>query len=483
MGKNTEINTMVTRKEFLPTTMNDRKTGGFGFINIWVGLAVIIATFSLGGEGVKHLTLGWVAIACLLANIVLGLIIAVVGDIGTEHGIPFPVYIRVPFGPRGSYIPTLIRGLLGCVWFGIQTYFGAMAINYIVQYFLGFDSWLVWYFILLVVQVINAALGFKSIERFANLAAPAIIIVSIFIFFRINEAASVQGIDLWNTIVGENPNASRSFLSVFIMVFFANMAYWSTSASDAQNLTRYVKTDYNEKSWWKRNANSLKGSAIALPLTQTFMIILGGGALIALGNWNPVEAIQSTASGVVLILLLVLVVFAQWSTNTSANLLPPAMAFLNIGKKYFGYPVAVVLVGVIASVIQPWAIMERIMGLLNIMASVYSAIVGVTITDYYLLRKRRINIPDIYKVDGGQFYGYKGWNIAGIIALVLAIITANIFTDFGFLAGLVVSGVAYYFLAKYWWFKKYEQVEIVEGYDEKYLGTTVGKDWRIKPEE
>src|SRR5699024_8413361 len=178
----------------------------------------------------------------------------------------------------------------GTFWFGIQTYFGALAINYIVLNFTGFDNWFLWYLIFAAVQIFNTALGFKSIERFASIAAPSIIVISIYLYIKLEGIASGEGNNVWTTIIGGEGTSSFVW-HTFIILFFINMAYWSTNASDAQNLTREVKAPQFEKNWWKRNKNTLVGHMVALPLTQSFMIVIGGVSMIALGNWNPVEAI------------------------------------------------------------------------------------------------------------------------------------------------------------------------------------------------
>ncbi|MFD1707897.1 NCS1 family transporter [Siminovitchia sediminis] len=461
-------------KDNLPIPYASRNVGPLGYFFVWVGMAVIIATFALGGDGVQTMHLGWVLLACFLANLALGFFISVTGDIGIEHGLTFPVYMRAPFGVFGTHLPTLIRAVLGSFWFGIQTYFGALAINYIFMYFTGFDSWLFWYVVFAAVQVLNTAFGFKAVERFANIAAPSIIIISIYLYIRLEGIASADGINVWNTVLGSEGTTGFVW-NTFIVLFFVNMAFWSTAASDSQNLTRHVRTAQFEKRWWKRNQNTLMGHMVALPLTQSAMIVIGGVSMIALNNWNPVEAIQSISTGMVLLVMLVLVVFAQWSTNAASNLLTPAVVFSDIFPKV-SYAGGVVITGIIGSVIQPWALMEALTDFLNVMSSVYSAIVGVVVADYYILRKRRMNVTDLYKKDG-QFSYAKGWNLAGLFALVAGVGMATIFSSYAFLVGFAASLVVYYILAKYWWFKKYRQAEIEEQYPDKYLGTTDGRDW------
>lgn len=473
-------------KELLPSRLAERTVGMAGYFSMWVGMAVIIATYSLGGLGVAQISLPWVAFACLLANLITGFFITLSGDIGLEHGIPFPLYLRVVFGPVGSAIPSLIRALLACVWTGIQTYFGAIAISYIVKYFTGFDNWMVCFVIFMAAQIINAAMGIDAIDKFAWIAAPSIIVISLYLIYKIMNDTAARGIDVWNSIAVPGADVMLSTggvsMSVFFMVLFTNMSYWSTNAADTQSLTKYVKAPLGEKNWLKRNKNAIVAHMIALPLTQTFCVLIGGMAMLGFGDWNPINALQSSASGVFLIVLLLLVVFAQWSTNTAASILPGAMTFMNISGGRLNYHMAVVLVGVIATVAQPWLIMERFGGFLGYMGSVYGPIAGIFLVDYYILRKRRLNVPELYKADG-QFAGSAGWNFAGIIALVVGVIIGNFFGAAAFPVGLAAGFVAYFFLAKYWWYKIHKQSEIEENYPDKYLGITASHEWVINEKE
>ncbi len=478
--KNTKVK---PKSELLPLSYEERTIGRGGYFAMWLGISVIIATFSLGGEGVQQIKLGWVVLACLLANVVCGLFITLTSDIALEHGIPFPVYMRVPFGTIGSALPTLCRGLLGCCWFGIQTYYGATAMSYIVAYFTGFNNWYVCFLVFTALQVINTAMGIKAIEHFANFAAPCIAVISIWLFYQLSMRAQSEGIDIWNSVLAGGPggmvtNTATVSLHVFVIVFFTNLSYWSTSSADSQSLAKFVKAPKNERRWWVRNAAAISGQMIALPITQTFCIVIGGVSMLVAGNWNPIEALRATASGAALLILLLLIVLAQWSTNISANLLPPAMTFLNIFRKYLTFPKAVIVVGIISVLTFPWELMARIGGFLNSMSAVYAPIVGITIIDYYVLRKRRLNVPELYLVNG-QYTGKKGWNYAGVIAMVCGSAASLIWSEYAYGAGLITGAILYYILAKYWWYKKYPQPEFADDTDEQFLGITVGRDWII----
>ncbi len=81
--------------DLLPIVQKGKKIGSLGFAFIWVGMAVVLAAFAIGGAGVQSLSLGWVLLATFIGSIAIGLCMTIIGDIGVEHGLSFPVYMRL----------------------------------------------------------------------------------------------------------------------------------------------------------------------------------------------------------------------------------------------------------------------------------------------------------------------------------------------------------------------------------------------------
>jgi nucleobase:cation symporter-1, NCS1 family len=439
-------------------------------------MAVVLAAFAIGGAGVQSLSLGWVVLATVIGSIAIGIFMTLIGDIGIEHGLSFPVYMRAPFGTVGTHIPSIVRGLAASCWFGINTYFGATAMNGILNTLSGFDNWFVCFLIFVIVQLINTALGIKAIERFADLAASVIIIISAWMYTTLSDQALAQGREVWAWI--ERPVTGGAGVMAFVVVIMSNMGFWATLAADMPSLSRFIKAPKHERSWFKRNKSALVGNVVALPITQTFMVIIGGVSYIAVKNYDPVVALQEAATGIVLGVLLLMIIFAQWSTNTSANLIPTATIFSNVGGPKVPFWVGLLIVGFIGCVVQPWNLFAVIIPVLLVIGGVLSSIVGILFADYYLLRKRRVNVVDLYE-DSGQYHYYKGFNMAGFIAWIVGGVASYFLASYSFIVGFIIGSVVYYILAKYWWFPRYTQVEIEDPSNEKYLGITVGRDWEI----
>ncbi|WP_257350921.1 NCS1 family transporter [Pseudalkalibacillus decolorationis] len=465
--------------DLLPIGQAGRKITTLGFSFMWIGMCVVLATFAIGGAGVISLPLPMVILATIIGSIAIGLTISLIADIGIEHGLSFPVYMRAPFGTIGTHIPSLVRGVAASMWFGINTYFGATAMNGILNILYGFDNWLVCFFIFASLQLINTALGIKAVERFADLAAPTIILISIWMYAELSNTASAEGRDVWTW--AENPATGAAAFTAFLVVIFSNMGFWATLAADIPTISRYIKAPKFERNWFKRNKGALIGSLVALPVTQTFMIIIGAVAYIAVQNYDPVVALQETATGWVLGVLLLMIVLAQWSTNIAANVVPAATIFSNVGGPKFPFWMGVFAAGIVGTIVQPWNLFDVIIPVLLFIGGILSAIVGILFADYYLLRKRRVNVYDLYKNDGQYKYA-GGVNVAGFISWIIGAVASYLLPSYSFLVGFVLGGACYYFLSKYWYFQKYKQAEIEDPCDEKYLGITVGRDWDLDAE-
>lgn len=469
--ENNQNNSLIS-KEILPVKSKERVISGFGFFNIWVGMAVIIATFLIGGNGIDSMTLWEVGTAIFIANLIIAVIGSLSGDIGIEHGLSFAAYMRAPFGTAGVHIPAVSRGIVASIWFGIQTYLGAIAINALVNSITGFDSWFTWYIIFSIVQIINTAMGIKAIDRFAIIAAPSIILISIWIFMKMSGMAADKGIDI-ATYEG------TKHTTTWLFVMIANMGFWSALAIDIPNITRYVKAPSKERNWFKRNINNVIPHITALPTVQTFMGIIGAVSILGAGDANPINVIQGTASGWTYVVLLLMVVLAQWSTNTAANLIPASLTFVNAGAKIrLSYVTGIILAGIVGTIVQPWAILDNLFLYLGYYGAILSAVAGIIICDYYIIRKRRLNVKDLYRIDG-QFRFDGGVNWAGVIAWIIGGGLALYFMQYMYVVGFPAGFIAYYILMKAWYLKKHKQAEVESGYSDEYLGTSVGRDWEI----
>ncbi|HVO88432.1 MAG TPA: NCS1 family transporter [Casimicrobiaceae bacterium] len=461
------VKSHLLEESILPVLRKQRTIGTWGFVYIWIGIAVIIATFQLGAAGVEAVPLTVVVPIILLANVALAVLMTLTADIGTEHGLSFAVYLRAPFGTAGTHLPALFRGVIAAIWFGIQTYLGALAINGIVEYFTGFSSWALWYAVFAVVQVMNTAYGIKAVEKLADIAAPAIIAISIWMYFVLDDVARAKGLNIW-TWTGSKD-------TTVMTLFLANLAFWSTLAIDIPNITRFLKAEPT-KSFARRNRHVFWAQLVALPLTQTWVAVIGAASFIAAGNWNPIEVIQTQATGFRLLVLLALVVLAQWSTNNAANLIPAALTFVNAGAPRLGYKTGVWLAGIIGTLSMPWLILDNLFSFLFSYGSFLSTIGGIMIADYYLLRRRRLNVPDLYD-PGGQFRFMRGVNPAGMLTWLIGGALAFYSGAWAFVVGFLVGFVLYLVLMKLWVLDAYPQSEITSGYSDSYLGTSVDQNW------
>ena len=458
----------LIEEAILPITMAKRTLSGLGYVWMWICMAVIIATFSLGAAGVAGFNLFTVALIIFSSNLLLGIIMLFTADVGTEHGLSFAVFLRAPFGTVGTHLPSLLRGVVAAGWFGIQTYLGALALNGIVEYLTGFNSWIFWYVAFGAVQIFNTAMGIKAVERLAQISGPAIIAISIWMYFTLSDLATLSGHNIWTFAGNEN-------MSLFIL-FMANMGYWATLTVDIPNLTRYLHTESGADKFLQRNKNTIIAQFLALPITQTWIAIIGAVSFIATGDWNPITVIQGQETGLALVVLLALIILAQWSTNTTANLIPSALAFINAGAPRISFPVALVLAGIVGTLTMPWFILNNLFTYLGLAGAALSAVGGIMLCDYYVIRKRQLNVPELY-APKGQYYYTSGFNPAGIIAWVIGGGLALLHLNYAYIVGFPVAFILYFLLMKFWILNKHPQAEVTNPSAEKYLATSVGKSW------
>ncbi|MED4206677.1 NCS1 family nucleobase:cation symporter [Neobacillus mesonae] len=452
----------LSGKDLMPTKANEKNITSMGFLMLWIGIAVQLVTFVSAAQLYPALSPKNIILACILGNVIVAGLLTLIGDIGTKHGIPYAVVIRACFGYLGTHIPAFIRAIPAIFWFGFQTWMGAYALNVIMEMLTGYSNLTLLIIVFGAVQIINTAMGIEAITKFEWLASPSILVIGILMQVLIMKEHNMTFAGLFS-LKGEG-GVSFGYATVVMMGVYITMTL------NAPDFTRFLKTKSspNEKSWWKLNKGSFFGHTIGLVGSMLLFTLIGLTSGVATGNWNPIDVMVETMgknSPLLLIVCLAFVILAQWSTNISANLLPPGYIIVNFFPRKISFAMGAIIAGIIGLLMQPWNYADYVPQILMVITATLAPIVGIMFTDYYLLRKRNLNVEELYRVNG-QYKYWNNINPAALIAYIPSGLSVIFFPDYGFVSALIISIVLYYPLMKYWICKIYHQPEITGKFQE-----------------
>lgn len=416
-----------------PTTK--RIMGSASYMASFMGGCVSIGTFSMGASLIGELTVVQAVLAMCIGCLVIAVALAIIGECGHEYGIPFTVQLRSSFGFAGLKVPGVLRGLPAIVWFGYQSWVGAGAINSCLKILFGFDHLAIVYVLFTILQVALAIKGFEGIKWLENISCVFIIGILIYMLYVVNTQFATEINELFSGIDGTWGlpfwAATTSFLGIY-----------STMIINASDYSRNAKENIKPV-----RAGSIYTVAI-LPVTL-FMGLIGLLVTAATGNSDPVEVFSTTMNSVPLtIVTLLFIAFAQVTTNVLNNIVPPSYVLMESFKMKWSH--ATILVGVLSIVVMPWNLVtEESAAGLSLFTQFYSAFLGpifaVMAVDFWLLRKRKLDINMFYDKNGP----FKGVNWAAIIAIIVGSICSLFIMDLSWYVSLIPTGVVYFLLMKY----------------------------------
>ncbi len=411
---------------------------------LWVGMVVCVPTYTLAGGLVSEGMNWWQAVlTIMLGNVIVLIPMVLNGHAGTKYGVPFPVLARASFGIQGAHIPSILRALVACGWFGIQTWFGGFAIYQLINAisgdalvgealpFLGINPAEFGCFILFwLLQLAIIYKGVESIRILETLAAPFLILIGLALLGWAYVAA--DGFDAMLSMPSAfDPGGEKEgqFMSVFVPSLTAMVGFWATLSLNIPDFTRYAKSQKDQ----------ILGQAIGLPTTMTLFAFISVAVTTATtvifadpvsGElhepvWDPtVLAGMIGGGGTVAISLLALAV-ATLSTNIAANVVSPANALINVNPQKFTFQMGGYITAGIGFAILPWKLIASTGGYIFTWLVGYSAllgpIVGILLADYFLLRKTKLDLEGLFKAKGPYTYA-GGFNPAAIVAFVLAVL-------------------------------------------------------------
>lgn len=436
--------TSLFNKDLAPTKINQRTWGTYNIASLWIGMSVCITTYMLASGLIAGGMNWWQALMTIaLGNVIVLIPMILNAHAGTKYGIPFPVLARAAFGTLGSNIPALLRAIVACGWFGIQTWIGGQALNSLISVLI--PQWAVWnwgsaagFLIFWAMNVYFIVKGMESIKWLEALGAPFLLVVGIALLIW----AYIQG-GGWGPILSQ-PSKFQTvgeFWKFFIPALTGMVGYWATLSLNIPDFSRFAKSQKAQ----------MLGQAIGLPPTMVLYSFIGvavtSATVVIFGEaiWDPVTLLTKFHNPIIVVISLLALMVATLTTNIAANVVSPANDFANLYPKKITFVRGGLITAVLGIVIMPWKLLSDysayIFGWLVGYSGFLGPIAGILICDYFLVKKKKLNVVDLYRRNG-EYEFTKGFNLKAIYALIAGVFVA--------LIGLIVPSLR--FLYDYAWF-------------------------------
>lgn len=442
----------LVNDDIRPVPESGRHWSVLSMASLWVGMVVCVPTYMLAGGLIDQGMSWWQAVlTVMLGNVIVLAPMILNGHPGTKYGVPFPVLARASFGIHGAHVPSLLRALVACGWFGIQTWVGGAAIFQLIDVLapdplaaiadlpvLGI-SWLelVCFLGFWALQLVIIHRGVESIRVLESAAAPFLIAMGLALLVWALVKADGFG-PMLSAPSQFAPGGAKE--GQFWVVFFPSLTgmvgFWATLSLNIPDFTRYAKSQRDQ----------VLGQALGLPTTMTLFAFISvavtSATTVIFGEavWDPTVLLGKMGGGVSVVLSLLALTVATLSTNIAANVVSPANAMINVAPSKISFRVGGYVTAGLGIAIFPWKLLESTDGYIFTWLVGYSALLGpiggILIVDYFLVRRTELDLEGLYRAHGP--YRYRGgFNPAAVIALVVAILP-NV-PGFAHAAGIVDS--------------------------------------------
>ncbi len=422
--------------DLAPVPASGRKWGLWNFAALWISMAACIPTYMLASSLIGG-GMNWsqAILTIFLGNLIVLVPMILNAHAGTKYGIPFPVYCRAAFGTRGANIPAVLRALVACGWFGIQTWIGGEAIFKILTIYLpalgtaaplpGLGISLPQFACFLAFWSINVWVvhrGIDSIRFLLNLKAPLLIILGLALLAWAWQAAGGFGPILAQpSAFAPGQPKHGQFWAFFVPSLTGMISFWATLSLNIPDFSRYAH----------RQRDQALGQAFGLPPTMALYAFIGVAVTSAttiiygVTLWNPVDVLTRFTNPLVLIVAMVALCIATLATNIAANVVGPANDIANLSPHRISFRMGGYITALLGILIMPWKLVADPTGYIFTWLVGYSALLGpiggILIADYFVLRRTRLDVAALYDPAGPCTYT-RGYSLAALAALILAVL-------------------------------------------------------------
>ena len=416
-------------RDLAPTTLSERTWSTYNIAALWIGMSVVITTYTLAGGFIEQGMNWWQAmLTILLGNTIVLIPMILNAHAGTKYGVSFPVLCRASFGTRGANIAAMARAVVACGWFGIQTWIGGEAFDGLLKVMWG--GWndvpghqYIMFAVFWLIQVAIIIRGIEGIKYLESWSAPLLLAGGAILLWWATSKAGGMGRVLDSVVLLQQVDPSKprpTFWQLFPPSLTASVGYWATLSLNIPDFTRYAKSQRSQ----------VLGQALGLPTTMTAFAFIGvattSATVLIFGRAipNPVELVGQFNSVIIVLFATIVIFAAQLTTNMAANVVSPSNDFSNLNPKRISYVTGGLITACIGVLMMPWYLYRNAAAYIFTWLIGYSglmgAIGGILICDYWIIRKRQLSLKDLFLERG--LYSYdNGINWRAVAAFVIAI--------------------------------------------------------------
>src|SRR5216110_720313 len=411
-------------KDLAPVAPARRRWHSYNYAALWISMSVNIPTYMLA-SGMIAGRMNWsqALFTVFLGNVLVLIPMLLNAHAGAQYGIPFPVFARASFGVLGANIPAILRALVACGWFGIQTWIGGEAINTMIvalapgwaKFHSGAAVCFALFWLLNVFVILR---GIETIRFLQGISAPFLLLIGLALLLWARGKAGGFGPML------ATPSKFQTFgefFRFFIPSLTGVVGFWATVSLNIPDFTRYAHSQRDQ----------IVGQALGLPLTMALYSFIGvavtSATTIIYGQtiWDPVDVLTKFTNPIVLVVAMFALCLATLATNIAANVVSPANDFAHLAPHKISFRIGGLITGIIGVLMMPWKLVADPSGYIFTWLVGYSALLGpiggIMIADYFVIRRRRLNLNALYRHDAEHCYT-RGFSIVALISLLLAIL-------------------------------------------------------------
>src|ERR1700689_1869546 len=412
--------------DLAPVMPAARTWGVFSIFAMWMSDVHSVGGYTFAASLFFLGLTGWEVLLSMIVGIpAVYFLMNLIGRPSLKYGTPFPVVARMAFGVMGANVAAGLRGIVGIVWYGVQTYFASKAVQALVlTFYPGAEAWthsgfagltaLGWasFLFMWLFQLLIFLNGMETIRKFIDFCGPVVYIVmfALAIWIVTQTGASSLSLPL-------SPSAEGYAIGHMANATMLNVAYFAALLLNFGDFSRFAKDERSMK------VGNFLGLPVNFIVFAIITVIVTAGTVKVFGEaiMDPVAIVERIGNPWVVALGSVTFIVATMGLNIVANFVSPAYDISNLYPEKIDFRLGGLITSILSVLVCPWIFVsspQAITIFVSIFGAALGPMFGIMVADYYLVKRQHIVRSELYTMSpNGSLHFDGGWNRMALLAL------------------------------------------------------------------